>query len=554
MGEVVQRLRALIPVISEICQIAGTPGASIGVLHKDKVIFTHNYGYRDVSARLPPDENTIYYLGSLSKSFTAASLGILVDEGKLLWNDRIKDVLPNFRHVDEIIDKNATVIDFLSHRTGLAPKDALWMHERVGISLPRRETLNVVCYLETVFNFRSRWLYNNWGYAVADLIIEHVSGSSWGDFLARRILKPLGLNHTLTRHEAERDNIAQAYMTLSDGSPYHLPRPSVENGTIMEGAAGVQSSVNNLLRYAQAIMDTPAEGTLEQHVSELNSPFKQLQEILKGHIDPSPEGSDREQSYALGWVRTALPGPLGTCGLNPMYVEAMPIVGKGLNNSELVLHHQGSIIDFLSSIYLIPRTHTAVVVLTNSLAKNDAADWLGQLILEAILDNSDKNDYIELAKASAKTSMDLFSQMAYDLERRRDSDTPKKSNSHYVGLYYNILKDYYIEVFEEDQTLLMCHQGDRRQSYELKHVRDDSYSWLLTRDECAQRGVFPNTNLEFYILTFGVDKNDKVDHVVWKHDPSVPGGETFRQCLDPPAEQQVIGTERGDQNVLGPKG
>lgn len=553
MVEVIQRLRALVPLISEICQIAGTPGVSIGVLHEGAIVFTHNYGYRDVKARLPPNENTIYHLGSLSKSFTAASLGILVDEGKLSWGDSVKDLLPKFRHFDETVYDHANVIDFLSHRTGLAPKNSLWLHERAGLSLARRETLNVVSYLEIVAEFRSQWLYNNWGYALADLITERLSGQSWGDFLTRRILEPLALNRTRTRHDFDKKNVAQAYMALSDGSPFQLPRPRIGDGTIMEGAAGVQSTVSDLLKYSQVLMETAAKEDSEQTNNITGySPFKQLRVILKGHIDLSPVVAGREQSYALGWIRTMLPGPLGTCGLNPMYVESMPIVGKGIDDPELVIHHQGSIIDFLSSIHLIPRTRTAVVVLTNSLARNDAADWLGQLIVEAILDNPYKNDYVELAKQSAETSIALWSQMARNLEEGRDPNTPRRPNWEYVGSYYNVVKDYYIEVFEKDQELFMCHQGDRSQSYQLKHFRYDSFSWLLTRDECAHRGLFPETHLEFYILRFGLDERDNIDHVVWKHDPSVPEGETFRQlCQQASIVEQKQG---GNQNVLGPKG
>lgn len=262
-----------------------------------------------------------------------------MDQGKLAWDDRIKDFLPKFRHFDETIHNHSTVIDFLSHRTGLAPKNDLWMHERAGLSLARTETLNVVSYLETVAEFRSQWLYNNWGYALADLIIERLSGQGWGDFLIHHILEPLALNRTITRHDSEHENVASEYMALSDGSPFRLPRPRVEDGTIMKSAAGVQSSVSDLLKYSQVLMETAAKIQSAQPHNSLHSPFKQLQVILKGHINLSPAGSDREQSYALGWIRTVLPGPLGTCGLNPMYVESMPLVGKGLDSPELVLHH-----------------------------------------------------------------------------------------------------------------------------------------------------------------------------------------------------------------------
>ena len=215
MAEVEERLQALIPFISEISQISGTPGASIGVLHEGEVVFTHNYGCRDVEDKVPPDENAIYHLASLSKSYTVAALGILTEEGNLSWDDKVKNILPDFRHLDDTIYQNATVIDSLSHRTGLGIKNRLWLHEMNQTSLSQRETLSVISYLEPVSYFRSRWLYNNWGYALAALIIARLSGQSWGDFLTRRILEPLALKRSRTRHGTEHKNVAEAYMALS---------------------------------------------------------------------------------------------------------------------------------------------------------------------------------------------------------------------------------------------------------------------------------------------------------------------------------------------------
>ncbi|KAL8630163.1 hypothetical protein Q9189_004084, partial [Teloschistes chrysophthalmus] len=412
MQSIVDRLQARSKVIAEICRISGTPVASIGVLHEDEVIYKHNYGYRDVESSIPPDENTIHHIASLSKSFTAVRIAILVEDGKLSWDTPVRDILPDFKHVNSTINDEATILDFMSHRTGLAPKNI----DYAGVQLPRNETLRMVSYLETVYDFRKYWLYSNWGYAIAAQIIQKLSGQSWGTFLADRVLTPLGLNRTITEHSSKIENVARAYMALSDGTPYHLPRPSVGDGVIMEGAVGVQSSVADLLTYSQKLMQAADDQSSRNATSTEGSPLKQVPTLLKNHINLSPRPSELERSYALGWFRTELPGPLGTVGLNPMYVEAMPLVGKGLKKPQLVYHHQGSLIDYLCSIHLIPSTQTAIVVLLNSMSNNDAADWLGQLLLETVLDNPEPNDYVALARKSVETSNTLWSQMAYELE------------------------------------------------------------------------------------------------------------------------------------------
>lgn len=555
MKSVVDRLQVLGPVIAEICQTSGTPGASIGVLHEGKTIYTHNYGYRDVDAKLPPDVNTIFHIASLTKSFTAASIGILVEEGKMSWETPIRDILPDFKQSNETVYDQATILDFMAHRTGLAPKNMLWLHEFAGVELCRNETLKMISYLESVFDFRTQWLYSNWGYAIADQIIQRLSGQTWGTFVRERILIPLDLNRTITEHSDKTPNVATAYMALSDGSPFHLPRPRVEDGVIMEGAVGVQSCVGDLITYSQKLMEAADDQLCRNATSTEGSPFKQLPTILQGHINLSRTKSELERSYALGWIKTMLPGPLGTVGLNPMYVDAMPLVGKGLEKPQMILHHQGSLIDFLSSIHLIPSSKTAIVTLTNSMSNNDAADWLGQLLVETVLGNSEPNDYVKLASDTVETSNKLWPQMAEELERSRIPNTPLRDFSDYVGSYFNVVKDWHMELWVEEDKLYMCHQDDRSQAYQLKHYNYDTFSWLLTRDETVRRGLFPVTMAEYYLLAFGRGETGQIDHVIWKHDPSVPEGETFKRLsASAPEKGLPLMANKGKQNILGAKG
>jgi len=94
--ELIQRLEALSPQITEILRLSSTAGASVGVLHIDEVVYTANYGYRDIEAKIPPNEDTLYYIASLSKFMTAAGLGTLVEAGELEWEDQVSKALPDF--------------------------------------------------------------------------------------------------------------------------------------------------------------------------------------------------------------------------------------------------------------------------------------------------------------------------------------------------------------------------------------------------------------------------------------------------------------------------
>ena len=523
----VERLMALNTPIKEICQNLGTPGVSLGVLHENRIVYKHSFGYRDIKNQLCTDENTIYYVASLSKAFTAASIGALVEEQKLEWTSVVSHTLREFQHRNKIIREQATIADFLSHRTGLAPKDALWQPEQGRLSIRDGQILKTCTYLEPIRELRSSWIYNNWGYAIADDILERVAQQDWGNFLKDKFFDPLGMQRTITYSSTNLDNVAEGYMALADGTPYHVPRPKIEDGNAMEGAAGVQSTVQDMLRFYKGFMDALEDQRATKRTFTPNSPFKQVENLVEPQVSLRPSLVEPDRSYALGWIRTHLPGPLGDVGLNPMYVDRMPTVGKGIKEPLLVLHHQGSLPAFLSSVYLLPESKSAIVVLTNSMARSDTADWLGQLLLETLLDNPNKNDYVSLAKSSAQVSISLWPRMKKELKEHQTLGTPMKPLCEYTGTYYNIVRTWRIEVFDDRGSLYMYFQGNRNQYYQLDHYQFDQFSWLLTRNEDVHRARFPSTFLDFYIFRFETNDKGFVDRVNWRHDLLVPKGETF---------------------------
>ena len=122
MKDTISRLGKLGASIWEICKVSGAAGVSIGILHHNEIVHTAGYGFRDIEQKFPTDENTIYHVASLSKSFTAAAIGILIDEKRFGWDQPVSEVLPDFTHIEPSIQKGATILDFLAHRTGLASK------------------------------------------------------------------------------------------------------------------------------------------------------------------------------------------------------------------------------------------------------------------------------------------------------------------------------------------------------------------------------------------------------------------------------------------------
>ncbi|KAJ9604889.1 hypothetical protein H2200_010278 [Cladophialophora chaetospira] len=531
MAELISRIKSLRPLVQEICRISGTAGASIGIIHHGKVLLYENFGYRDDENKKAPDENTIYYLASLSKSFTATGISILVKNGQLGWDTPVFQAYKDLAHQDPEVRARATILDFLSHRTGLAPKNHLWSQEFGRFSLRRDETIRTVTYLEKIAQFRHRWIYSNWGYGVADVLIDKLSQSSWEDVLRTHIFEPLGMHRTTTKHmnDTDDDNVARGYMALKSGKLLLVPEPDGDEGSIIEGALGVKSCVKDLLRYYLGFLNDlkAAEEAVPSHGKIAVFPDAAM--MIKKHINLSSESPDLEGWYGLGWVRTRLPSTLGAIGLNYDFVDRMPVVGRGISGQPICLYHQGSANSFLSSVYLLPESQSGVVVLTNSMSKNDAADWLGELYLEEILNSPERNDYVRLARNSAAAAMQLWPAMERELMEKRELHTPMLPLERYVGRYYNIIGNYHIEVLIQDDRLVMRFQREKKIVYPLTHYHYNTFSWLLTHDEDVHVGRFPVTRASFYLIHFKSQGDDEsgIDSLVWAHDDEVLDGETF---------------------------
>ncbi|KIW70018.1 hypothetical protein PV04_02329 [Phialophora macrospora] len=524
-----QRLHEVQPLISQICSITGAPGLSWGVQHADDIPMYGNIGYRDVEQKLPPTENTVYHIGSLTKLFTAAAAGVLVEEGTLDWNVPIQRYLPEFSVLDDArIAREATLLDLLSHRTGLAQKLDIWLEGGNRLLLPKTETIRTVGYLEPVKPFRYQFQYNNWPYCLAGEVIERVHDQSYGSFISERIFEPLKLSQTVIDPACNKvDEAAIAYMPLNDGTPVKIPSPNIAEGTLMVSAGGVRSCVKDLLRFYSTVLRSGVDQFKNSRTSTAGSPLKQLPVILSGHT-PVSSSSFLERSYAMGMVRVQLPGELGDTGINGMFVESMPVV-DGNSSNPLVLYHLGSMPGFLSCAIIVPELEYVVVVLVNALAISDTADWVGQLLLQTILDSKTKNDYVHIAKESVKSALSFYGQVEADLARERVEGTSPRPLQEYCGTYWNLIENLRLVISEANGALHLSFQGLESETYLLKHYSYDVFTWHVTRDEDVRRARFTVMDANFYKIKFAAGQDGSIDQLIWAHEPDLPSGEVFKK-------------------------
>jgi CubicO group peptidase (beta-lactamase class C family) len=168
------------------------PGFSLAIVENGKTVHAKGYGLRQLGDKARADAHTLFPIGSCTKAFVSAGLAILVDEGKLAWDDKVADVLPGFRMHDPYTTAHMTVRDLLVHNSGLGlgAGDLLWLG---GTDYSRRGLMERLRYIEPARSFRDGYAYDNVLYVVAGVLIEHLSGMSWEAFTEKRILAPLGM-------------------------------------------------------------------------------------------------------------------------------------------------------------------------------------------------------------------------------------------------------------------------------------------------------------------------------------------------------------------------
>ena len=184
------------------------PALSLAIVKEGQVVFSRGYGLRKVGSTEPITEKTVFRLASISKTFTAATVALLVDEGKLAWDDPVKRALPTFELVDPYLTENTTFRDLLSHRVGLETGDIL---ARRG-DLSREAILGRLKHLQPYSQFRDRFKYSNLMYVAAGEAVARASGESWEDVVTRRLLVPLRMHATTpTFSGLQSANVAVAY-------------------------------------------------------------------------------------------------------------------------------------------------------------------------------------------------------------------------------------------------------------------------------------------------------------------------------------------------------
>jgi CubicO group peptidase (beta-lactamase class C family) len=313
------------------------PGIAVAVLKDGKVIHSKGYGVRSLNSNEKVDENTLFGIASNTKAFTSAALGILADEGKLKWDDKVRKFIPEFKLYDPYVTEEFTIRDLLTHRSGmgLGAGDLMFFPDSADFTI--KDVIYNLRFLKPVSSFRTKYDYDNNLYIIAGEVISRVSGLSWEQFIEQRILTPLGMNNSGASYARlkNKSNVIDGHAPV-DGKLSVIARNSSQ---IMLAAGGIYSSIADLSKWVQLhLSHGKYEGGKQLFSDDVHEEMWSPQTIIP--IRGTNSYNTHFASYGLGF------------GISDV---------KGYKQ----LSHTGGLEGMVTQITMIPELGLGIIVLTN---------------------------------------------------------------------------------------------------------------------------------------------------------------------------------------------
>ena len=385
------------------------PGLAIAVVKDGRIVFAKGYGVRELGKPAPVDTQTLFAIGSTTKAMTSASIGMLVDEGKLHWDDRVTKILPTFQLADPYVTRELTIRDLLTHRAGLPNADVLWYRSDNS----PEEVIRRVRFADPTYSFRSSFIYQNIMYAVAGQVVAAASGMPWEQFVRTRIFSPIGMPNAVPLLDSarRRSDVASPHYLIGDTVRV------VSNASVdaVASAGAVWASVADMARWMRFVLDsgrvngkrllkpeTYAEW-LKPEAMVTPAEFYPTARLTKPHWT----------TYAFGWFQEDYSG-------------------------KMVDFHTGSIDGMVAIIGLIPDERLGVYVLAN-LDHAEVRHALMYRVFDAYLGNSPRDWSADLLKLYGGLRMAADSAERRAAERRMPDTHASLPLDRYAGTYSDSL-------------------------------------------------------------------------------------------------------------------
>jgi CubicO group peptidase (beta-lactamase class C family) len=355
----------------------GIPGMSLAIVKDGEVVLSKGFGYKNFEKQIPVTSDTQFAIGSATKAFTALSVLISQDEGKLSLDESPKKYLPYFKINDAEIDKNITVKDLLTHSSGLNRTDLAWITGK----LTREEIIKVAGEAKPVAKLGEKFLYQNVMYTTAGEIVSKVQKMPWEKFVAQDILKPIGMINSsvsIAEMQKAKDYSFGYEFNFDTKETRLLPTREI---LAVSPAGSINSTSNDMAKWLQFILNK----------GEINGKRLVSEKSFEQWIKPEQKIAGNF-FYALGW-----------------FVQDW----KG----KKVIQHGGNIDGFNSMVALIPEENIGFVMLTN-VSASSLGDELMPIVWENMLEDLKDESSNQAVSAEAKKEIGKykFPQAGFDIE------------------------------------------------------------------------------------------------------------------------------------------
>ena len=386
------------------------PGIAVAVVKDGKVIHSKGYGVRSLNTKQKVDENTLFGIASNSKAFTAAALGMLVDEKKLKWDDKVRDYIPEFKMYDPFVTEEFTIKDLLTHRSGLGlgAGDLMFWPDSNDFKL--NDIIHNLRYLKPVSSFRTKYDYDNLLYIVAGEVVKRASGMAWEDFIETRILQPLSMTQTAASFKRlkSRANVIDPHAPV-DGTVKVIRRDWSE---VANSAGGIYSNIADMSKWIIMQMDNGKYGAGKQLFSEeVHEEMWTPQTILP--VRGTNSYNTHFSSYGLGW------------GLSDV---------KGYKQAT----HTGGLAGIVTQVTLLPELKLGIIVFTNqqsgaaftSITNTIKDSYVGVKGIDRVKENHDR------VVRNEENAKKITSEIWKDIDAQQ-KNAVKIDNTMFLGTYHD---------------------------------------------------------------------------------------------------------------------
>ena len=332
-------------------------GLAIAVIEKGETIYTKGYGFRDLEQKIPVDTNTVFGIGSITKSFTASLLGMLEADGKLSLSDRPSEYIPELKFHNSAMDYSIQIRNLLSHSTGLSAGGAESSSILFGPD-KREEMIERIQHIRPQTNVGERFIYNNLMYTLSGILAERITGKNWETNIKERIFEPVGMTQSFVgvKEAQQSPEFSFGYCVENDLRVKVLP----EILPARQPAGDIYCSITDLAKWAKLWLNDGMTNGKTIIPSDYLQAAISPQQIISGGPGPRNSQTARFVIYGYGWFSSDFHG----------YYQVA---------------HSGGISGYTSNCVFFPAEEVGVVVLSNQNISG-LSNVVTNAILERIFD------------------------------------------------------------------------------------------------------------------------------------------------------------------------